>query len=48
MNPEWQDYMAQALKDEDCPMAARLVGDFATLFGGIAIPMTPEPMEDES
>lgn len=43
---EMQGYMAQALLAEDCPMAARLVGDFGSLFPGIAMPINPRP-DDE-
>ena len=38
---EWREYMAQALCAEDCPVAARLVGDFGSLFGGISLPINP-------
>jgi hypothetical protein len=41
MTREWDEYMAQALRAEDCPVAARLVGDFSTLFGAIALPINP-------
>lgn len=44
MNPysrEWHEYMANALLAEDCPLAARLVGDFGSLFGAIDKPVNP-------
>lgn len=43
---EMQDYMRAALLAEDCPLAARLIGDFGSPFAGIAKPINPRP-DDE-